>query len=87
MKHARADYDRIQDPAGKIPIDEPVFLVRAQDMVGSSVVREWARANDRIGGDPELSRLAYAHADLMDAWPTKKRADLKPGAHEPQESR
>jgi hypothetical protein len=31
MKHARADYDRIQDPEGKIGQDEPVMLFRAQD--------------------------------------------------------
>jgi hypothetical protein len=30
MKHARDDYNRIQDPAGLIPEDEPVFLLRAQ---------------------------------------------------------
>ncbi len=77
MKHARADYDRIQDPLNLIPADEPVFLIRGQDILGSSAVREWARANDRVGGDPELSRLANAHADLMDAWPKKKRADLR----------
>jgi hypothetical protein len=44
-------------------------------MVGASVVREWARANDRVGGDPELSALANAQADRMDAWPKKKKAD------------
>lgn len=31
MRHAREDYNRIQDPAGKIHEDEPVFLMRAQD--------------------------------------------------------
>ena len=31
MKHAREDYNRIQDPAGLIPADEPVFLLRGQD--------------------------------------------------------
>jgi hypothetical protein len=31
MIHARADYNRIQDPEGKIGADEPVFLLRAQD--------------------------------------------------------
>ena len=34
MIHARDDYNRIQDPAGKIPADEPVFLLRAQDELG-----------------------------------------------------
>jgi hypothetical protein len=75
MKHARGDYNRIQDPAELIPEDEPVFLIRGQDVVGASVVREWARANDRVGGDPELSALANAQADRMDAWPKKKKAD------------
>ena len=32
MKHARSDYDRIQDPDGKIPANEPVFLIRGQDV-------------------------------------------------------
>lgn len=31
MIHARKDYNRIQDPAGKIGEDEPVILFRAQD--------------------------------------------------------
>lgn len=78
MKHAREDYNRIQDPAGLIPDDEPVFLLRAQDKMASTVVRHWADCNTLNGGDLELSRLARAHADLMDAWPKKKAADLIP---------
>jgi hypothetical protein len=31
MLHARSDYQRFQDPAGKIGEDEPVMLFRAQD--------------------------------------------------------
>jgi hypothetical protein len=31
VRHARPDYDRIQDPENKIPVDEPVMLFRAQD--------------------------------------------------------
>jgi len=52
MKHARKDYDRIQDPDGKIPEDEPVFIVRAQDICAGDTVRAWAALNDDIGGDP-----------------------------------
>jgi hypothetical protein len=34
MKHARPDYDeRIQDSAGLIPDDEPVLLIRGQDVL------------------------------------------------------
>jgi hypothetical protein len=39
MKHARPDYDRIQDPAGRIPADEPVLLFRAQDKHAAAVAR------------------------------------------------
>ena len=46
MKHARPDYDRIQDPLavekGGIPENEPVFLLRAQDRIAARVVRIWA---------------------------------------------
>ncbi len=75
MYHARADYERIQDPAEKIPADEPVFLIRGQDAAGAAIVRCWADLHEEMGGDPELSKLARDHADRMDAWPTKKAAD------------
>jgi len=39
MKHARPDYDRIQDPAGLIPKYEPVFLLRGQDKLAWHVVK------------------------------------------------
>lgn len=76
MLHAREDYNRIQDPAGKIPKDEPVFLIRAQDTSSGDAVRAWAALNDSHGGDPEASRLAIEQAARMDAWPVKKPADL-----------
>ena len=79
MKHAREDYDRIQDPAGLIPEDEPVFLIRGQDKAGADTVRDWAQHNLDVGGDPRLSLLATQHADLMDAWPKKKLADVPEG--------
>lgn len=77
MKHARDDYDRIQDPAGIIPDDEPVFLLRAQDCAAPASVRCWAEVNDELGGDPAMSKLARDHADLMSAWPIKKLADVE----------
>ena len=76
MIHARDDYNRIQDPAGLIPEDEPVFLMRAQDELCEELTREWARRNAEIGGDPALTARALAHADRMAKWPVKKKADL-----------
>ncbi len=76
MIHARDDYDRIQDPENKIPNDEPVFLIRAQDEVGPATVLHWASLNDFAGGDPKLSQMAREHAAKMENWPKKKLADL-----------
>jgi len=76
MIHARNDYNRMQDPAGLIPADEPVFLIRGQDTVAGDVVRAWAEMNEDAGGDPEVSQLARDHAARKDAWPKKKLADV-----------
>jgi len=42
MIHNRKDYDRIQDPDGKIGEDEPVFLIRCQDEMFPGIVRNYA---------------------------------------------
>lgn len=76
MKHARKDYDRIQDPANLIPADEPVFLLRAQDRVAAKTVRFWAQAHKDAGGNHTIAQLAMDHAVLMDRWPKKQHADL-----------
>ena len=78
MKHSRPDYNRIQDPAGLIPVDEPVFLLRAQDPSAAVAVRRWAEENLRNGGDPEASRLATMQAERMEKWEEHKPVDLHP---------
>ena len=54
-------YDRIQDPAGLIPADEPVFLLRGQDAYAPSTLRHWA-ALCRAAGAPAIAALAIAAA-------------------------
>lgn len=76
MKHARPDYDRIQDPEGLIPDDEPVFLLRAQDMLAPDLVAAWARQAARSGVSYEMCQMALQHADRMRDWPKKKTPDL-----------
>lgn len=87
MKHARTDYNRIQDPAVLDPAwlspgssaigeDEPVFLLRAQDRSAAETVRFWADENVRNDGDVQASKLAERWADVMEAWPNRKPADL-----------
>lgn len=65
MKHARTDYDRIQDPDGKIPDDEPVFLIRGQDPAGAFAVRQYARQALDLGVDVDVVKAINLHADKM----------------------
>lgn len=76
MKHARKDYNRIQDPAEIIPEEEPVFLIRAQDVTSSVVVRFWAQIAEQVGADPEIVRLAREQADRMESWIPRKVPDI-----------
>ena len=68
MIHARSDYNRIQDPAGKIGKDEPVFLLRAKDKIAAATVYHWADLLEDVGGDPELVEHVRAHAERMYDW-------------------
>ena len=69
---------------GKIPADEPVFLLRAQDVCAAGAVTEWVRMNEMLRHDPLLKNgvdeqcleTARKHVDLMLAWPKRKVADL-----------
>jgi hypothetical protein len=66
--HARTDYDRIQDPAGLIPADEPVFLIRGKDLVGPATVEAWANLAAMAGAEPEIVELARRQARRMTEW-------------------
>ena len=72
MLHARIDYMRIQDPAGLIPEDEPVFLLRAQDRTAAVAVQVWAAMQP----EGPAKSLALKHVRLMEQWPVKKIADV-----------
>ena len=75
MIHARDDYNRIQDPAGKIPADEPVFLLRAQDELACKAVEFYAFLCSKAQA-AEVAAKAWQHAEKMRAWPVKKVPDL-----------
>lgn len=68
MKHAREDYGRIQDPAGLIPEDEPVFVIRGQDLVAPAVLRFYADQAEAIGASAELVARVRGHAETMEKW-------------------
>lgn len=59
-----------------IPRDEPVFLIRGQDIVGADAVRAWAALAQAAGAQADIVAIAREQATKMDAWPKKKLADL-----------
>ena len=80
MKHFREDYNRIQDPLGLIPENEPVFLLRAQDKLAPELLLRWAAKLRLAGGSPEMAAMVEAGAQEMIAWQanmTSKLPDLK----------
>jgi hypothetical protein len=68
MKHGRIDLDRIQDPLGLIPIDEPVFLLRGQDPAAAAAVRAWVVVARATGVPEHVCQLAEAQAAQMELW-------------------
>lgn len=76
MRHARKDYDLIQDgrPEGeRIPEDEPVFLLRAQDPFATRVVEYWVFLTAAAGGDHDMLESVMRWVEVMEAWPLRKR--------------
>jgi hypothetical protein len=76
MRHARKDYERFQDPAGLIPEDEPVFLIRGQDVVAPEVLRFYALRADGIGAHSDLVEAVEEHAERMREWQKKKKVKV-----------
>lgn len=68
MRHARPDYNRFQDPAGLIPVDEPVFLIRGQDIAAPITLRYWATAARHHGASQDIIDLVVEHAQEMERW-------------------
>lgn len=77
MIHAREDYNRIQDPEGKIPDDEPVFLLRAQDELCVATILYYIRCRmDRYGTEDEIAEKLIGFIHQVQDWKPKKKADL-----------
>lgn len=68
MKHARSDYNHIQDPSGKIPKDEPVFLIRGQDLAAVPVLRYYIMTAIKVGAKQDLIDVVYNHIKEIERW-------------------
>ncbi len=83
MRHLRSDYDRFQDPAGKVPDDEPVFLLRGQDPAAGFAVHAYAVSFIAHGGDPEVGARIKEWSKEMKAYSEHAQhgpPDMPPGA-------
>jgi len=78
MKHARADYDRIQDPAGLIPDDEPVFLIRGQDLAAPDTLRAYAMNAHVAGAANDIVMATLDQARAMEQWQRERAQDAGP---------
>lgn len=73
MKFTREDYNRrIVDKDERIPKDEPVFLLRAQDKHAPSTLRFYARLLAE-SGNMEMAKELKKHAKDMLIWQKSKK--------------
>jgi hypothetical protein len=76
MKFTRDDYNkRIVDKAGKIPADEPVFLLRAQDKYAPSTLRFYAKLLEE-DGNMDMAEELRTHARQMIVWQKSVKVKL-----------
>lgn len=85
MIHAREDWNgRIVDLEKKIPEDEPVFMVRAQDKHAASTIHFYANlVRQDMEADQRIVTLCEAHETPIEEWPKKKSPDLPDQTPEP----
>lgn len=62
------DENQMTDDVVDIPEDEPLFLLRGQDVNAADQVRNWADKLESMGGCSVSVRDARERADLMDTW-------------------
>ncbi len=64
------------DNLDTIPEDEPVFVIRAQDVCAYSTVKHWIKMARLNGVDDAMIKEAELHADRIARWPIKKVPDM-----------
>jgi hypothetical protein len=76
MKFTRDDYNRrIIDTENRIPVDEPVFLLRAQDVYAPSTLRYYAKLLEE-DGNTEMAEELRTHARQMVVWQKSVRVHI-----------
>lgn len=73
MRTGRRDYDQSFD---QIPEDEPVFVIRGQDVIGWAAVQAWANLAQAAGANPVTVESALQHAHRMKAYANQVRCAI-----------
>ena len=60
---------------GKAADDEPVFILRAQDMLAADLVDKWANEANALGCPWDKVHEAKELAQAMREWPRRKNPD------------
>lgn len=78
MQHARTDYnERIIDTAGLIPADEPVFLLRAHDMLAAEILARYIALLVASGSySVDYIEALRTHQRRFMDWPDKSLPDV-----------
>lgn len=76
MKHARPDYNRIQDPANIIPDDEPVFLLRGKDVAAPAAIEAWCVEAKKRGAADNIIEAARKQAAAMRLYQQEYHSDV-----------
>jgi hypothetical protein len=58
--------------------DEPMFILLGRDKHAPALIRDWASRRAMAGEDPAKVEEAYACADAMEAYRTKRERNKPP---------
>ena len=68
-------YGKVTTENKVIPEDEPIFILRGQDILACNAVREYAELYFNVTGDYEGYRKIVLQARKMELWTTRKIPD------------
>lgn len=74
-KETLAQAQQGQGCLGRASDDEPVFILRAKDLLASAVVDHWADEAEAVGTSKKKVNEARTVAKQMRAWPNRKYPD------------
>jgi hypothetical protein len=59
-----------------IPEDEPVFLIRGQDLAAIPAAEAWCEAAEALGADPAIVETVRLHVEVVRTWQAENIAKV-----------